>query len=1212
MAKLTHRNKYLLIHFFTIVAFCNLPTHGKAQLSSNQGQDFWLGYGAHSAMYNADGSVNSIDGGAQEMRLYLSAATAVSVTIEMPLIRWSQTLTLQGGTVNQQVVIPKTGGNDARLTTEGISNKGIHISSTGLISAYCHIYSKGSSAASLLLPEEILGQDYYILGAPQTASGANSFAYCFIVASEDGTTVEITPSAATLTHSANVPFTVQLNRGQVFNLIGSSSFTGGLYQGVDLTGTRVRTLSTGIGPCKKIAVFAGSSNTAISCSANGTADNIVQQVLPYRAWGKFYYTIPTANMANNRYRILTTGPTRVLVNNVVQKNLVNGSYYEFETNKPAVINATNPVLVAQYVTSAGECSNNNGGNGDPEMIYLPSISNYATNAIINLPTTAGISSQYLNVILQTVVIDSFFIDKATKRNFFKPLPSNNAFSYAQIPISSGSHTIHIDSLSFSAIAYGYGPAESYAFNALLYVATLSSLNIKNPYSNTSQSSPCEAVPFNIQYTLKKRAVELVYDFKQNKYLSPNTTVDIKNPVPDSVYRNKQDSFFRYTLPAKYTYSNNGTPSFNIYITEYIYTDEGCIEERTVTYPINVKSKPAAAIDIKYKTCGDTTLSFNDNSVYTDGSLTDWLWNFGDKTNLDSVQNPVKHYKAFGDYKVSLRSITDNGCFADTSINISLNPLPKVNFGNTGLLCPQSNLQFNDSSSISNGWQIAARNWNFGDATTSTQTNPAKQYNSGGSYSVKLVETSNKGCTDSTAKVLTIYTPQTFAEFVEVKNPFAVVKQLQTCRATPFNLSVTFTARQQGINWDFGNNANLSPNNNINIASPLPDSIYYSGQDSFFRYSLPAAYNYAATGNLPVKITALMLTKGGCTVQTVFNHTILVSEKPVAQWLLDYNSCANDTLNFKDASIATAQTINVWQWIFGDGATDNIANPVKKYAAYGKYDASLHIVTNIGCYADTVSPISLSPSPVAAFGYNAAIFCVGNDVNFTDSSTIIQPFKIAKWLWNFDDGGTASTQNISHDYQTAGTYNVKLIAYSDNDCTDTAFKTVTIYNYPVITMPGDVFIAAGNALQIPVSYTGTGLSYVWTPAISLSSDTTAAPVTNTLQDIIYTLTVTGDGGCPASANINVHVEKSIEVPNAFSPNGDGVNDTWRIGNIEGYPTAVVRVFNRNGQLVFSSTGYKQPWNGTFNNSPLPIGTYYYIIDTKSKIFPGKSGSVTIVR
>ena len=84
-----------------------------------------------------------------------------------------------------------------------------------------------------------------------------------------------------------------------------------------------------------------------------------------------------------------------------------------------------------------------------------------------------------------------------------------------------------------------------------------------------------------------------------------------------------------------------------------------------------------------------------------------------------------------------------------------------------------------------------------------------------------------------------------------------------------------------------------------------------------------------------------------------------------------------------------------------------------------------------------------------------------------------------------------------------------------------------------------------------------------------------------------------------------------IPNVFSPNSDGINDVWAIQNLNTYPDATVAIFNRYGQTVFSSIGYLIPWDGKYNGGDLPVGTYYYIIDTKKGRTP-VSGSVTILR
>jgi gliding motility-associated-like protein len=113
-------------------------------------------------------------------------------------------------------------------------------------------------------------------------------------------------------------------------------------------------------------------------------------------------------------------------------------------------------------------------------------------------------------------------------------------------------------------------------------------------------------------------------------------------------------------------------------------------------------------------------------------------------------------------------------------------------------------------------------------------------------------------------------------------------------------------------------------------------------------------------------------------------------------------------------------------------------------------------------------------------------------------------------------------------------------------------------------------------------------------------------------MIYTLTVTSNRGCGFSVDeVFVKVFKNVVVPNAFSPNGDGINDTWQIRGLSSYPDAILQVFNRYGQQLFESKSYNTPWNGTYKGTPLPVGTYYYIIDLRIGE-PPLSGWVLILR
>ncbi len=137
------------------------------------------------------------------------------------------------------------------------------------------------------------------------------------------------------------------------------------------------------------------------------------------------------------------------------------------------------------------------------------------------------------------------------------------------------------------------------------------------------------------------------------------------------------------------------------------------------------------------------------------------------------------------------------------------------------------------------------------------------------------------------------------------------------------------------------------------------------------------------------------------------------------------------------------------------------------------------------------------------------------------------------------------------------------------------------------------------------------SYLWTPQTAILNNGTPTPTVFPKNTTLYRLTVTTTDNCINSDQVLIKVLKTPLIPNAFSPNGDGINDYWTIQYIQSYPGVEVSIFNRYGQKVFSSRGYSTPWDGKYNGNPLPVGTYYYIIDRKINA-PLLSGSVTILR
>ena len=153
---------------------------------------------------------------------------------------------------------------------------------------------------------------------------------------------------------------------------------------------------------------------------------------------------------------------------------------------------------------------------------------------------------------------------------------------------------------------------------------------------------------------------------------------------------------------------------------------------------------------------------------------------------------------------------------------------------------------------------------------------------------------------------------------------------------------------------------------------------------------------------------------------------------------------------------------------------------------------------------------------------------------------------------------------------------------------------------------DIEIGQGETVQLEA--TG-GTTYDWSPTDGLSGNGIPDPFATPSENTIYTVTTTING-CVYSDDVLIEVIRRIEPPNTFTPNGDGFNDTWQIFGISDYPNAAVFIYDRWGQRVFSSHGYREPFTG----AKLPVATYYYVIELRQLegTSPPYTGSVTIIR
>lgn len=177
----------------------------------------------------------------------------------------------------------------------------------------------------------------------------------------------------------------------------------------------------------------------------------------------------------------------------------------------------------------------------------------------------------------------------------------------------------------------------------------------------------------------------------------------------------------------------------------------------------------------------------------------------------------------------------------------------------------------------------------------------------------------------------------------------------------------------------------------------------------------------------------------------------------------------------------------------------------------------------------------------------------------------------------------------------------------------ATRLAVVAPIPTIQLADSMVTYKGNTFTMNPVYTGNPNQFQWVSPTYLDDPSAANPtVTSIQEDITYTIDVKNKTGCEARDTIHITVYARVWIPDAFSPNGDGKNDTWELFGIEAFPDAIVTIFNRWGEIIYSSgKGYTKPFDGTLNGYSLPPGLYAYTVRTVPEK-PIIRGSLMLVR
>ncbi len=342
----------------------------------------------------------------------------------------------------------------------------------------------------------------------------------------------------------------------------------------------------------------------------------------------------------------------------------------------------------------------------------------------------------------------------------------------------------------------------------------------------------------------------------------------------------------------------------------------------------------------------------------------------------------------------------------------------------------------------------------------------------------------------------------------------------------------------------------------------------------------------------------------------------------AEFSYQYDTCVAGEVTFTDLSTTGAQDIVSWNWNFGDGNNSTRQNPLHQYRSPGDIPVSLTVRDNNQCEDTFVDPISYFPVPaLIVVAPSSFTGCVPADIFFNNLSFPIDSTYGIEW--NFGDGGTSGDISPTHTYEDPGNFTVDVKITSPIGCTtDTTFNglismqespkadfTIFPENPSSIIPRVEITDRSERATRWFYDFGNTFNTFERNPSYSY-------PDTGR-----YTLTqiVTHPNGCmdTLSKLIDIQPEVRFFLPNAFTPNGDSVNDVYRgVGIMEGSTDFVMTIWNRWGELVFEADDPNESWNGRKFNSGQDAPNGVYVVQVNYKGPRGEKielkGFATLIR
>jgi gliding motility-associated-like protein len=324
-------------------------------------------------------------------------------------------------------------------------------------------------------------------------------------------------------------------------------------------------------------------------------------------------------------------------------------------------------------------------------------------------------------------------------------------------------------------------------------------------------------------------------------------------------------------------------------------------------------------------------------------------------------------------------------------------------------------------------------------------------------------------------------------------------------------------------------------------------------------------------------------------------------------------CDNLTVNFKNTSSGGFSYL----WRFGvNNATSTEAEPTFTYPDTGTYYVTLIVNPGTTCVDSITKQVKLYNGFDADFDINGPL-CPEQTINFEGVIVNEAHNPAISYQWYFENQLHDTALNTTYSFpKPGGLKNVLFVAKSQLGCIDSTLKIIPIDSISIKTSE-DTIIVLGYDFSLKVN---TNEEVIWSPTNYIDDPQSKNPKFDFPDTGIYTYVVSAisKSGCINTDTINITVVKNPQMylPNAFTPNGDGLNDVFR-PTIVGYSIInTFEVYNRYGQLVYKAANNNNPgWDGTYNERPADVGVYYYRITYTSPMSDERqelNGDVTLLR